>query len=382
MRNIGFLYNCSMNTNPTVRLSPSVINRASLIDARLRDADRRIFFYSPKHIRDTEAQVPGYLLEGGKFVPSEAAVPKVNGNWTYATRTLLDKGMGYQRFMQWAERRRIGIFVPGAFSELLRDKFETYRLVRAYHESLHPHCEPYRRTTRQLDAFLSAARTTFIKPRAGSKGNRILTVTREGSGLTITRYANRESRHCRAASSREARDVVDELTGGAKRYVIQQGVDPLRYRDNAFDVRVVMVHDGCSWTWVHEGRCSRTGSDLSNVSQGGESVITEDLLFDVLGYEGAQQMIHRLEGESFGLAAYLERLHPGDIMEVAFDFVIDGDERLRLLEINTKPGLAGIGYQRRVHEMRPADEPLFERWVYPHTTGLARFLLAKAHELD
>jgi hypothetical protein len=100
-----------------------------------------------------------------------------------------------------------------------------------------------------------------------------------------------------------------------------------------------------------------------------------------MGSEGAEHMLYELKNESFGLAAYLERLHPGDILEVAFDFVVDREGRLRLLEINTKPGLAGIGADVSIHHKRPEHEPLFERWVYPHTRHLARFLARKVERL-
>ena len=33
------------------------------------------------------------------------------------------------------------IYVPHAFSELLGNKLETYKLVQGFHETLHPHCE-------------------------------------------------------------------------------------------------------------------------------------------------------------------------------------------------------------------------------------------------
>jgi hypothetical protein len=93
-------------------------------------------------------------------------------------------------------------------------------------------------------------------------------------------------------------------------------------------------------------------------------------------------LLYELKSESFGLAAYLDRLHPGEIMEIAFDFAIDREGRLRLLEVNTKPGLAGIGSSVTIYDKRPEDEPLFERWVYPHAASLARFLLAKAAARD
>ena len=89
-------------------------------------------------------------------------------------------------------------------------------------------------------------------------------------------------------------------------------------------------------------------------------------------------MLHELESESFGFAAYLERLHPGDILEVAFDYAIDREGRLRLLEVNTKPGMAGVGSEITIFDKRPEHEPLFERWVYPHAARLAAFLLSKA----
>jgi hypothetical protein len=96
-----------------------------------------------------------------------------------------------------------------------------------------------------------------------------------------------------------------------------------------------------------------------------------------LGAEASQQLLYELQSESFGLAAYLERLHPGEILEVAFDFAVDRDGGLKLLEVNTKPGLAGIGSDVSVHDKRPQHEAAFERWVYPHASYLAQFLLAK-----
>ena len=114
---------------------------------------------------------------------------------------------------------------------------------------------------------------------------------------------------------------------------------------------------------------------------GPPSRLRSDLLFDLMGAEGSQQLLYELKSESFGLAEYLERLHPGDILEVAFDFAIDREGRLRLLEINTKPGLAGIGSDVHLRDKRPEHEPLFERWVYPHTRHLARFLRSKVERL-
>jgi hypothetical protein len=377
MIKIGFLYNCSMKTNPRVRLSPSLLNRAALIDATLRESGMRIFLYSPKHVSATAQELPGYLLEDGRFVATTAEIPAVNGNWTYQTRRLLEKGMGYRNFVQWTEKRGIGIYAPYAFSELIADKYETYKLVRGYHENLHPLCERYDHSTRQLRYFTDRGRSTFIKPRTGSKGNRIITVRRDDARLLLTYYEAGARQRFLADTVADARTLISGLTEGSSGYVIEHGVETLPYEGGVFDIRVVMIHDGEGWNWIHEARLSPAGSDLSNISQGGETLATEDLLFDLLGAEATHHMLQDLRNESFGLAAYLERLHPGDVMEVAFDFVIDRESKLQLVEINTKPGLASIGFLRTVRDKRPGDEALFERWVYPHTSGVARFLMHK-----
>ena len=378
---IGFQCNCPLNEDPRNRLKSSSINRIALIDAHVRRAGLRVFVYSPQHIRASRTTVPGYLFECGEFIPTTADVPLVNGNWTRRTRRLLAQGMGYDAFGRWVEERRIGIYVPHAFSELLGNKYETYKLVRGFHDTLHPHCEPYRHSLGQLEHFVETSRMTFLKPRSGSGGDRIITLKREATGLTITHHRKKVRRTYRAKNLRAAVEFVRRISADKKRYVIQHGVETMRVGGSAFDIRVTMLHDGRTWSWLHEARRSPEGSDVSNVRQGGEIAATEDVLFEVLGPEAAHHMLHELESESFGFAAYLERLHPGDILEVAFDYAIDRDGRLRLLEVNTKPGMAGIGSEITIFDKRPEHEPLFERWVYPHATSLARFLEAKAERV-
>lgn len=381
MKLVGFHYNHSP-LDPTHRRSPSFVNRVALIDGYLRDAGLRLFVHRPQHIVEAVDAVSGWLFEGRSFVPTTASIPRTNGNWTHRTRRLLREGMGYDRFVAWARERGIGIYVPHAFSELLGNKLETYKLVRSFHETLHPHCELYAGTVRQLESFVDAGRITFLKPRTGSKGDRIVTVRREDAGLSVTHYEGGIRRRRPVASLREADEVVRALVAAERMYVIQHGVETLRYDGSTFDIRVTMLNDGAAWSWLHEVRRSPEGSDVSNVYQGGETLVTEEFLFEVLGAEGANEILYQLRNESFGLAAYLDRLHPGEILEVAFDFVVDAASRLRLLEINTKPGLAGIGADVSLFDKRPEHEPGFERWVYPHTRALASFLARKARSDD
>lgn len=378
MELIGFQLNAATESELRRPLSPSLLNRVALMDARLRPAGYRLFLHSPRAIRPDRPNLPGFLFEDGSFRAFEAPVPAVNGNWTHRTRRLLERGMGYAPFLRWAAEHGIGIYVPHAFSELLANKLETYKLVRAYHPTLHPHCEAWAGGIRQLEYFVETGRVTFIKPRNGNKGNRIVAIRRGERGLRVTRYDRGRRRRIQVDKVKEVAEFLASVTRRKGKYVIQHGVETIRRDGSTFDVRVTMINDGRSWEWLHEARVSPPGSDVSNVGQGGDIAITEAILLETVGAEASTELLRQLRNESFGLAMHLERLHPGDVHELAFDFAVDAGGRLRLLEINTKPGLAGIGSNVALDERRPEQEPLFERWVYPHARNLADFLLRKA----
>jgi hypothetical protein len=378
MYDIGFHYSPPPKANPDRPFSPSLINRIALLESRLRPYGFRLFVHSPRDVSAEHPTVPGFVFDDGELTPVRAPVPRVNGNWSSRTRRMIEEGMGYEQFGRWTARNGIRIYVPHAFSELLGDKLETYKLVRGYHEALHPHCEPFGDSMTQLEHFVASGHLTFIKPRGGSQGNRIVTLRRDGNGLRVTRYYKGRRREANARTTREALESVRAALDPKRKYLIQHGVETMRHEGSTFDIRVTMLNDGSRWHWLHEARLSPSGSDVSNVSQGGEILPTENLLFDLAGPEASADLLHEIQSESFGLAAYLERLHPGEVLEIAFDFAVGGDGRPYLLEVNTKPGLAGIGSNVSVFDKRPEHEPMFERWVYPHVDCLARFLRTKA----
>jgi len=363
------------------RLSPTVVNRALLIDLALRQHGTRLFFYSPKHIKSMTQKVPGYIIRDNAFVRTESTVPLVNGNWTYSTRRLLNQGMGYRQFTEWADTNRVGIYVPLSFSELVAKKYEASKLVRAFRTDLHPHTELYHQSAKQLFFFLEQDGLVFLKPRAGNKGDGIVTVRRTRDAFVANFYKAGTQKKKIAKKLSEVFDFVTAATGGSRKYIIQEGIDCLRYEGSVFDLRVIMLYDGKIWSWLHEARYSPPNSDLSNVSQGGVSVYAEALLGDMLGAEQSKRVLDELQNEAFGLAHFLERLHPGELMEIAFDFVLDKDAKLRLVEVNSKPGLVSAGFDNNFFDMQPGQQPLFERWVYPHTNALASFLQSKLDAL-
>ncbi len=134
---VGLMCNCSMEVDPKEQLSPSILNRAVLMGESLAESGIQVFLYCPRDV-EPGGETPGYVVEGRDLVPSKQRVPRVNANWTYGTRKLINAGMGYRRFKRWTREREISVFVPYAFSELVSNKLEAYQVVESFDPQLHP----------------------------------------------------------------------------------------------------------------------------------------------------------------------------------------------------------------------------------------------------
>ncbi len=369
------LCNCSAHADPAAELSPSLLNRALLIDRLLAPSGIRVFLYSPGDVTAAGA-VAGYTVDGHDLVAAEHPVPRVNANWTYGTRRLIDRGMGYRRFKRWTRENGIEIYVPYAFSELVSNKLKAYAVVREHDAQLHPHTENLTGSTRQIDEFVERSGMAFVKPRAGNKGNRIFVVRRIPEGHSLTYYEDAAKRLFSPISLEAALGMI-EVAAARKRYVVQEGVESLRYEGSVFDVRVVMVHDASRWHSILETRLAPRESDLSNVFQGGSIQVTEELLDVLLGESAGRQLAGRIRSVSHRVAEHLERDFPSALMELGLDFVLDRDLGLHLVEVNAKPGVAGFGSETRIFDWKAEDELHYERWLRPHVEHLAAFLRAK-----
>ncbi len=372
---IGLLCNPSTHGNPKEELSPSLINRAFLIDRLLRPSGIAFFLYSP-HDVSSLAEVPGYTIDGDDLVAASKAIPRVNANWTYGTRRLINQGMGYNKFKRWAQENQIEIYVPYGFSELVSNKRKAYEIVREYDVALHPHTEDYVGSLAQIESFLDRADVVFIKPRSGNRGNNIFVLRRASGGFSL-KYYDQGNQRLFSRLTLEAAVGVVHVAAGPKSYIIQEGIEPQRFEGSVFDIRVVMVNDGSQWHSILETRLAPQNSDLSNVFQGGSIRVTEAILLELFGDEAARGLDTEIRRVSDGIARHLDPLYPGKLMEIGFDFLLDRERQLHLIEVNAKPGVAGFGSETKLFEWKPEDEPHYQRWVHPHVTHVAAFLKAK-----
>ena len=124
-------------------------------------------------------------------------------------------------------------------------------------------------------------------------------------------------------------------------YIIQVGIRNLRHMGSVFNIRVIMVYDGASWQWVHEVRCASHYSAISTFPFLGTSLDLFQFMSKFLGKLELEVFVLKLKVMAFGLTEYLDNTYAGKVFEVAYDFVVDHEYDIYLVEINTKPGTIG-----------------------------------------
>jgi len=354
------------------------------MDEVLRNLGARLFVYSPRQIDPDSGQVSGLLIENGRFVTATAPVPAVNGSWYIGRDKSSQPRMSAPHFRNWSADNGIDIYPLQSFSKVLKDKLKTSRMIRDFNPALHPHTEVYDRTLEQLTRFTQRYRSVFLKPRFGSKGNDIFSIRRMKRGLRCAYYSARQKQEVIHDTPADALTAINQAIGN-KRFVIQQGIAIDRHDDAPFIFRVIMLDDGKQWQWVHKAVLAAPGSDIANTTQGGSNWKSADLLSQIYGASTANDLFEELQRVSFDSIRHLDMLFPGKLMEVAFDFVLNSRQQLKILEINTLPGMTKPGLPPEpafgdILNRQPSEREVYEKLVLPHGSCLARFLYTKFQE--
>jgi hypothetical protein len=372
---VGLLCNFKKRLNPVQILSPSLLNRAIMLGEDLSQDGIELFLFSPRDVT-RQGKVSGYVVKGREFRPDKKPVPRMNANWTYGTRKLIDRGMGYEKFKRWAGKHKVDVYVPYEFAELVANKCDTYRVIREHQPDLYPRTEDFAGTEEQIEAYLKRSGLVFIKPRAGNKGNKIFVLRQSGADYSLRYYHNGVCRLLEPITIGGVLAIID-IAKTDKSYCIQDGIESLQIDGSVFDVRVVMVNDGDNWHSILETRLAPPGSDLSNVYQGGSIHETEELFKSKLGAVAGHKLAGKIRQISHGVARHLGLQFPGRIMELGLDLIVDQDFGIHLVEVNAKPGVSGMASEKPIFDWQPEDAAYYEKSVREHVRHLANFIRSK-----
>ena len=378
MKQVGFICDITEDFNRCPVIGAARIMRAVPLAKALDKLGISLFIYSPKHVNPKTKVVAGFQIIDNQFLPVTSTIPDFNGNWFLGNiRTPDRSGMSYKSFSEWATGNGIKIYPDYEFENMSLDKYKTFGLVNHFDANLQPDTELYDHSAKVLKHFLEKHDTVFLKPRYGSRGNKIAVIKKNKSGYIFTYYKNKE------AIVKFVKDL-SELHGETdrhireKNYIIQEGLKVKSVDESTFIIRCVMIDDGKQWYAFSKAVLSPSGQDIANTEQNGMNVTVEDLFNTIYPKEQAQYQLEYLEKTAVDLARFLDGHYPKKLMEMAFDFIVDENDKIYLAEMDVRPGMIKPGMDtatpfKDLFHPTPAEQLLYDKYVQPHAQYLANF---------
>jgi hypothetical protein len=243
----------------------------------------------------------------------------------------------------------------------LSGKWDVYRALRD-DPDIRPHLpdtEPVHGAN-DVHRWLDRHDRVFLKPHSGSQGKGTALIALSGAdGYTVKARTvrNREVRHTFRNKASLAAWI--ERWTGARRFLIQPGLDLTASCGSVYDIRALVQKSG-DGRWRTTGmvvRLGAPGSATSNLHGGGMTEPLEPFLTREFGEDGARDIRSRLHRLAEQVPPAVESRF-GRLCELGLDFGLDRDGRIWLLEVNSKPGRAafrrlGMHAERRQAVLNP-----------------------------
>ncbi|PKM80337.1 MAG: hypothetical protein CVU89_14065 [Firmicutes bacterium HGW-Firmicutes-14] len=225
------------------------------------------------------------------------------------------------------------------FNPKFLNKWETHSIL-SKNEALNRHLPDTRlyRDITGLADFLAGYETVYLKPVNGSLGQNIIRIDLVNTGISF------KYRHGKKTVN-GVWQTVDEMEKGlgkflSKRpYIMQQGLNLIKFEDRVFDIRVLMQKNG-DGHWVNSATVARVapeGGIFPNVAAGGEPRNIDTLWKELTSCAWAESADCQLtEKISLVAADTLERAL-GTFGEIGLDIGIDNSGNVWIIEVNSKP---------------------------------------------
>ncbi len=310
------------------------------------------FVFTPEGVNPSNHTILGYFLSPGR-----------DGKTQWAKHLFPLPDVVYNRILyRSVERKKITSKIASFlfnqknvkyFNPKFLNKWETH-VILAQNPRLREHL-PVTKKHDNLDnllKFLALYQTVYLKPVHGSLGKNIIRIS-----LTPTGYRGqyRQGKETVTRFWSTPDELQTELTKfiHGKPYIIQQGLHLLKYRDRVFDIRVLMQKDG-QGRWVDSAMVVRVGPPggiFPNVAAGGEPRNIKVFWQELTSTDWLASRVFTVAKQISFLAAQTLEDSLGTFAEIGLDIGIDTENRVWLIEINSKPS-------RKVF---PKDQPDLKR---------------------
>ncbi|MCF8494260.1 MAG: hypothetical protein K9G65_02555 [Rickettsiaceae bacterium] len=221
----------------------------------------------------------------------------------------------------------------------------------------------------------------FIKPQFGSKSERIIVLKKDAIGINFYYYPTQFNSP--ALRVHKICSTIPETLNMVKQYavneifLIQQGIEVPRYKNSPVECRVLMVNDGLKWHSLHIIYLGFPDTHVSNQPHTDHnSVDTMKVLTSLYGQKEAKKILKNLLDLSAAITERLDKMYPGVVHEMAYDFILDQERNIYFLEVNTKQAMIAptANLISPIFNILAEEQDSYDQYLIPHGTILGKFL--------
>lgn len=276
----------------------------------------------------------GWKIKDGSWVSEKRGLPKVFYNRSFRTRKYLG-GKSSTRFLT-----ELGCIPLNSanFRKLALDKHLTYESL--VNEDLGqlglPYTEKY--ADDKIITFLQNRPKAILKPRFGSGGKGIISVTKNGKSYELV-YEDKSITCAEDQLLDRLKSIRAKMKTSDRLYIIQEKINLPKYQNSVFDVRVI-YQKGADGKPLRTGMAARLASPnriTANLHQGGKKEHLSSILETLFNQDMNGSIAESIRAYAKRLFTVLEN-KVGPIGEIGMDFLIDQTGKIHLIEVNSVPG--------------------------------------------
>ncbi|WP_088036348.1 YheC/YheD family protein [Evansella clarkii] len=321
MRRIGVIlpsekYKLLLKDDPNVR------KRVQLYTKAAKKQNCTVCFFRLQDLQPNTTTVNSLIKENGTYKKKRISIPKV-----------IYKRVGHTKkhlpLFESLNQKGVKIF------NLYKNnyKWNVWKIVNK-NESLSIY-QPYTRlaSNESIKSMIRKYPSVVIKPNRGEGGKGIMKIEKDGNRRWVLYTKNSKGQWKGKRFTSKLPSVLTK-TIKKRKYLVQEGIELATYNGTKFDLRVA-VQKNTREKWQLSAiftKVAGPGQLLTNMSQGGESYLLEEVLRNhpTLHYDHLFPQIKQI---SLKLAEHLSKYKKG-MYDFGFDIGISKDGRLYLFEVN------------------------------------------------
>ena len=216
-------------------------------------------------------------------------------------------------------------------------------------------------------AFLEKYTSVYLKPTASSRGFGVYKVELMSKDEFLIHYhqTNLEKK-IHYLNKRELAEML-ELILKEQPYLVQRAIELQQYEERPCIFRV-HIFKNAQGRWDIINNTIKLGAVSGVVTGnlwGGYFVAADEHMEKIFGKPASEQILQEMEEAAFKIASAIEKIHNREFGEMGFDFAVDVNNKIWMIEVNPKPNfLAAV-----------IDKTAIEENLAEHLLGCCRHLL-------